>query len=483
MPVFSTGNRCTMPGLPFDIELLRRHDAQGPRYTTYPTERNFQAMSQADHIGAVLRGNRPSPDAPVSLLLRAPFFPVPSHSGDEERRLLYLEALLQELRMQGSLLGASRPVERLHLGDRLASVFDDDQLALVVKRVESAFGVTSQARRDFSIEIDPHTVDARRLARLSQLGFNRILLAMQAPHQQDTLHQDGVAEHIAALVLEGRRLQMRSISLRVTYAHPRQSVEGFDRSLDRVIASQPDRIEIEAYAPLPGAAGPNLRSVSSELPDSDLRLRLLQLAIRKLTAVGYVHLGMDQFARVGDELVLAMAGNRLQWGAGGYSAHAGLDLIGAGAGGTSRIGGAYTQNSRRIEDYIASIAAGFLPTVRGWLHTNEDLLRACVIERILCGREIRYGVLSSRFGVDARRHFRAELAMLGEAASDGLVELLPDRLIVTRRGRYFLHAVATPFDAYLRPAAHGSAAGRRSPHERRGLRKHPAGATAGPGPA
>ena len=448
-----------MTAAAIDPDLLRRYDLPGPRYTSYPTAPNFRAFTPANHAWVAHRSSAKMPGAPLSLYVHAPFCANPCFfcgctrviTRDPALIVHYLHVLLREIELQGALFGRRRPIEQLHFGGGTPTYFSDEQLQVVLDQLERCFGFAPAAPREFSIEIDPRTVDAPRLARLVGMGFNRVSLGVQDfdPVVQAAVNRVQAPELTEDLVREGRSLGLRSISFDLIYGLPRQTLEGFGQTLERVITAQPDRISIYGYAHLPATFKAQRHIAAAELPDADARLELLRLAIGKLVAVGYVHIGMDHFARPGDELAQALEQRRLQRTFQGYSTRAGLDLVGVGMSSISHIDGAYSQNACGLGDYQAAIEAGNLATTRGLMLTHEDQLRAAVIERILCGRDVRYSVLSARFGIDARRHFRPALTRLAQAGRDGLVELLPDRLRITPRGRYFLRAIAMPFDAYL----------------------------------
>lgn len=447
-----------MTEIPFDLDLLRRYDIAGPRYTSYPTAPQFAPMTGDDHVAAIARSRLAAPDAPLSLYVHVPFCANPCYycgctrviTRDARLRARYFDALLSEIDLQGSLFDAKRPIEQLHFGGGTPTSFTDDQLGAVLDRIRGRFGFAPADRREFSIEIDPRTVDAARLERLAAVGFNRISLGVQDfdPDVQSAVNRNQAPELVETLVHQARHLELRSVAFDLIYGLPRQTLEGFGTTLDRVIASLPDRIAIYAYAHLPEMFKAQRQIHRDELPDAALRLRLLQMAIEKLEAVGYVHVGMDHFARPGDELVMALRSKGLHRNFQGYSTRSGLDLLGLGMSGISRIGGAYTQNARGLTGYLDAIAARRPATVRGVGLTKEDELRAAVIEAILCGRDLSYEALGARFGISARHHFRRELAELAGAARDGLVDLRPDGLSVTPRGRHFLRVLAMPFDAY-----------------------------------
>lgn len=449
-----------------DADLLRRHDRPGPRYTSYPTAAQFYALTAQDHAQACARGDA---DAPLSLYVHAPFCASPCFycgctrviTRDAQRMQRYVDAACTEIALQARLFDVRRPVEQLHFGGGTPTAFTDAQLGALLAQIERSFGFVAPAQREFSIELDPRTVDAARLENLARLGFNRISLGVQ---DFDVSVQQAVnrvqPEHLtAALVQAGRRLGLRSIAFDLIYGLPRQTLEGFTDTLDRVVALQPDRIAIYGYAHLPAMFKAQRHIHAHELPDAALRLALVQRANTRLTQAGYVHIGLDHFARPDDELAHALQHGGLQRNFQGYSTRAGLDLLGIGLSAISHIGGAYTQNARALPEYLAAVEHGRLPTSRGCVLSDEDHLRAEIIERLMCDGQVHFTPLSARHRVDVAAHFADAFARLAPAVVDGLLERGGDHLRVTARGRYFLRSLAMAFDAYLFESAPAPAPG------------------------
>jgi oxygen-independent coproporphyrinogen-3 oxidase len=187
----------------------------------------------------------------------------------------------------------------------------------------------------------------------------------------------------------------------------------------------------------------------ADLPAPEAKLALLALAIEKLGAAGYEYIGMDHFALPGDELARARAHGGLHRNFMGYTTHADTDLLGLGVSSISRIADSFSQNPRDLPSWEAAIDAGRLPVWRGLELSTEDLLRAEVIQQLMCQGEIDVGLIEERFGIDFRQHFGAEIARLAPLQADGLVELAPGRIAATARGRLLLRIIAMCFDAYL----------------------------------
>lgn len=429
----------------FVPDLVQRYDLPGPCLTAYPGVSRFGPFTPVDHERAVHAGNAATPTAALSLHLHLSSHSDPPLTASEPvaataTATADLRWLLHEVDLQAALFRKRRPVERLHFGGAPCG-YTDEQLGALLTALESRFGFAAAERREFSIRIDPAQVDPQRLVRIAAMGFRRMLLALQPPDPGSASRAPANAR-IDALIEAARGLGLHPISFDLGCGLLPPVAARFGRTLDRVIAWQPDRVAIRAASWPPAAA---------------LRLPLRQLAVERLVGAGYVYIGLDHFALPDDELALAIERNRLQHNFQGYSARARLDVLGLGPGRISRIDGAYSQNAAAPAEYRAALEAGRLPVTRGRLLTREDQLRALVIERILCGREVHYGLLGTRFGVDFREHFRSALLWLAPAERDGLVRRLPDSLCITPRGRYVLPALARPFDAYPRRAETDSA--------------------------
>lgn len=432
-----------MTAVALDPDLLGRYGAGSPCLDSYPEPRTFRPLSAADFHGPDRSGGDAPATAPLALYVRlAGRQPDREPMRDAPAAEDYFQVLKHEIAMVAVRLGPGRRIEQLYLDGGAQFLFSDEQIQGLLDQVDRSFGFSNA--REMSIELDPRAVDPGRLARLLRLGF--LHFAMRVRDVDATVQ--AAIKRLQGPELGnalGERVEQRrahSISLELVYGAPDQAPHSFELSLDHVVGSQADRISLRPFRHAP------VHDPGEERKRRARSMALLSTAITRLTAVGYVHIGMDCFVRPGDELADAMVHGRLQRGLHGYSARPAIDRLGVGVGSLSRIGNAYGENARSQVEYVAAIVAGEGATARGWMLSAEDLLRSAVIDRILCGRELRYGVLYGRFGVDARRHFRSELATLAPAARDGLVDLLPDRLHVTAVGRFFLCALARTFDSY-----------------------------------
>jgi oxygen-independent coproporphyrinogen-3 oxidase len=458
-------HRGAMNTIPFDPEMLRRHDRPGPRYTSYPTAPQFDAAFTADHMLAqVERSNQDPIPRQLSLYLHIPYCTSPCFycgcnriiTRDAHKGEAYLLRLLREIGMTAPLYARDRDVVQLHLGGGTPNFLRPAQLGTLMESLACQFHFSTRRDRDFSIELDPRFVRPDDIATLAGLGFNRASLGVQDfdPAVQAAVNRVQSVEETLAIIDACRDNGMRSVNVDLIYGLPRQTLEGFGRTLDTVIAAAPERLAVYGYAHLPDLFRAQRQIDAADLPTPAAKLALLQLAIDKLGSAGYRYIGMDHFAMPHDELARAQAHGGLHRNFMGYTTHAQTDLVGMGVSAISRVGDCYWQNPRDIIPWEAAVDAGHRPLWRGLQLDADDLLREDVIQQLMCQGTIDIRPLEARHGILFSEYFRDELARLVPLQGDGLVEVTRNAIQATSRGRLLLRIIAMCFDAYLhRPVA------------------------------
>ena len=445
---------------PFDAELLRRYDRPGPRYTSYPTAPQFRsAFGEAELREAARHSNGDPIPRPLSLYVHVPFCFSPCFycgcnrviTRDRGRADAYLSRLVREIALVGPLFDRDRDVNQLHLGGGTPNFLSSDQLGELLESLNRHFHFGAPRTRDFSIELDPRCVDAEYVEALAYLGFNRASLGVQDfdPAVQAAVNRIQSVQETMAVIAACRDSGFRSINIDLIYGLPKQNRAGFGRTLDTVIDARPDRLAIYSYAHLPQLFRPQKQIDESQLPDPETKLGLLQLAIEKLGDAGYRYIGMDHFALPDDDLALAQERGDLQRNFMGYTTHAESDLVGFGVSAISHIGDSYSQNPRDLPGWEAAIDNGRLPVWRGMHLSADDLLRADLIQQLMCQGEIDIPSLEERHDIHFLAYFEVDMLRLLPLAADGLVEISETCIRATARGRLLLRIVAACFDAYL----------------------------------
>ncbi|MFA5940797.1 MAG: oxygen-independent coproporphyrinogen III oxidase [Sinimarinibacterium sp.] len=447
-------------GVAFAPELIRRYGGPAPRYTSYPTALQFTPQFGEDDLR---RAVETSGDEPLSVYLHVPFCNSPCFYCGCTRVITrspgvieaYVRRLIAEIEIQARLFGRRREILQLHFGGGTPTTLDGRQFGRVMGVLDRHFGLSSSPLREYSIEIDPRTLDDETMPMLAALGFNRVSFGVQDfdPAVQEAINRVQPAWQTWRAIDQARDAGFASVSLDLIYGLPRQTPDSFRHTLDQVVEAAPDRIAVYAYAHMPQLFRAQRQIALGDLPTPETRLKLLQLSIEHLTGAGYVYIGMDHFARPGDDLARALKDGTLQRNFQGYSTQGGCDLVALGMSAISHIGGSYSQNAKDLKAYAKAIDAGHLPVVRGLRMTDEDELRRGVIEDLMCRGQVDIAAVERAHGIRFAEHFADELQDLDALARDGLVTRDESSIRVSPTGRLLLRRVAQAFDAYSRPSS------------------------------
>ncbi len=448
------------------LELVRKYNIPGPRYTSYPTAPQFSEsidrpalFAEIAHDNRNLSAAAPQPaEGPLSLYLHLPFCETLCwYCGCTTvitKRLAsageYVTWLEKELALTAPLLNSARPVTQLHFGGGTPTFLPPAEIDRLGTAIHRHFKFDSHSEN--SVEIDPRRLTKEHVEAFRRLGCNRASLGVQDtnPEVQLAVHRWQPLAQTAQAITWLREAGFQSISVDLIYGLPLQTAATFSQTLDEIIALNPDRLAVFSYAHVPWIKpAQKIFDDRAQLPTTEEKLAMLMTAVEKLTAAGYAQIGMDHFARPNDELALAFAAGTLHRNFQGYTTRAGASLYGFGMSSISETSGAFRQNHKDLPDYIAALEAGRLPIERGYLLSSDDRHRRLIISAIMCGKEINFAQLSQQLGLDFATTYATELASLADLENDQLLVRQPQGLAVTPLGRLFLRIIAMRFDAHL----------------------------------
>lgn len=441
-------------------ELLRRLDISGPRYTSYPTADRFveaftgqdyaHALSQRRTVAAALA-------LPLSLYVHIPFCESLCYycacnkiiTKQHGRSASYLYYLGREVDLHVQTIGLEQSVSQLHLGGGSPTFLTDQELADLMAMLQRNFALVPGG--EYSIEVDPRTVNAQRLEAIFKLGFNRISFGVQDFDYavQKAVHRIQPTDQVFELVQAARAQGFESVNIDLIYGLPKQTPESFDRTLEQVVALRPDRIALYAYAHLPERFKPQRRIAAVDLPKGHAKVSMLARSVQVLLGAGYVYVGMDHFALPKDALAVAKRQGRLHRNFQGYSTQTDCDLIALGVSSIGRIGATYSQNAKTLDEYYDLLDQGRFPVVRGLALSRDDLVRRAVIMALMCQGELQIESIELAYLIDFKSYFAKELEALQLLVEQGLVQVDEQAIQLTAQGWYFVRAVAMVFDRYL----------------------------------
>jgi oxygen-independent coproporphyrinogen-3 oxidase len=442
----------------FDLDLVRKYNVPGPRYTSYPTAPQFSEATPEEALVEAIRRDNHDAARPLSLYFHLPFCETlcwfcgcttvitlkrDSASG-------YIDYLEKEFALIQPLLRPERRVAQMHFGGGTPTFLPPATIRRLGGAIHSRFKFADDSEN--SVEVDPRRITRDHIRAFRELGCNRASLGVQDtnPEVQLAIHRLQPMDITRQAFDWMREEGFHSISIDLIFGLPRQTADSFARTIDEVLTLRPDRLAVFSYAHVPWIK-PSQRIFEKQanLPSTEEKLKMLATAVRKLTAAGMVYIGMDHFARADDELAVAQREGTLQRNFQGYSTHAGASIYGFGMSSISQTGDSYRQNLKELPAYYAALDAGRLPFERGLILSEEDCIRRQVIMRIMCDRRINYANLSRRLGVDFMAKFAREIESLADLETDGLLRRTNEGFVVTGVGALLIRIIAMRFDAYL----------------------------------
>jgi len=436
-------------------EFLARYNRPGPRYTSYPTAPVWNdSFGPADLEKVHEEANLAK--SPVSLYMHIPFceslclFCACNVIIQKDKRVAppYLEILKREMTRVSRSVSSDRPVVQFHWGGGTPTY-------LTPAQIEDLFGFTREhftfaPDAEIGIEVDPRVTSREHLETLRKVGFNRLSMGIQDFHPlvQKTIHRIQPFELTGGLIKSARDLGFESINVDLIYGLPYQTAETFAHTVDQILELAPDRVALFSYAHVPWLKKQQ-GSFAGHLPEGMQKFEIFRTGLLKFLEAGYLYIGMDHFAKPGDELAVSQQNRTLHRNFQGYTTKAGADLYGMGITAISGIQNAYAQNQRDIPSWEKAFAERGIATMRGYHLSDDDRLRRAVISRLLCHTIVLKNEISREFSIDFDRYFVDELARLAPFRDDGLVILDPSEIRTTWLGRIFIRNLAMIFDPYL----------------------------------
>lgn len=441
------------------LDLLQKYSVHGPRYTSYPTAPYFHTgFGEAEWRRALAA---PAADRGLSLYAHIPFCDSLCYycgcnmvaTRDYGKTVPYLAALDREMATAAAAVDPARVVRQLHWGGGTPTYLNPDDIRRLMAMMRTHFTLAEDA--EISCEVDPRELTFEHLAALRETGFNRVSFGVQDmdPDVQQAVNRIQ-SEFLIRQVLDwSRELGFSSINLDLIVGLPKQTVDSFRRTLERVSLWAPDRLAVFAYAHVPWMKKHQYLINEADLPDPATRLALQQAVNDMLGAAGYVNIGLDHFARPEDELVRAQQNKTLWRNFQGYTTHKDCDILAFGASSISQTADVYMQNEKKLKPYQERVATTGFAVERGLRLTQDDRIRRDAITRVMCDLELDFAAFGREWDIAFTEYFADALADLRPLAADGLVEIAPDRVRVTASGRLFLRNIGMCFDRYLKEAA------------------------------
>ncbi|HHJ63711.1 MAG TPA: oxygen-independent coproporphyrinogen III oxidase, partial [Aquifex aeolicus] len=441
----------------FDRALVKKYDRPGPRYTSYPPATEFtEEVGEEDYRRKLVESN--ARKTPLSLYFHIPFCEsgcyycgcniIISHRKGIE--VPYLQRVYREMDMLTELIDESREVVQLHWGGGTPNYLTPEEIEEFMGEIRKRFPFSQDA--EVSIEIDPRFATDHQLRVIRDVGFNRISMGLQDLDEKVQKAINRIQPYSLMVEVMGklRELGFHSVNIDLIYGLPHQTRSSFEKTVEKVIELDPDRIAVYSFAYVPWVKPIQKRIDPKALPSPEEKLSILEMVVERFQDAGYVYIGMDHFAKPDDELAVAQRRGELWRNFQGYTTRKGVELIGIGATSIGMLQDSYFQNYKTLREYNVAVDEGKLPVFRGFLLKEDDFVRREVIMDIMCNLGVSFRKIDDMFGIVFEDYFARELEELRELEEDGLIRVRDRRIEILPVGRMLIRNVAMVFDAYLR---------------------------------
>ena len=442
-----------------DIALLTKYSQPGPRYTSYPPAPHFEEDFGIGQWRQEIIESQES-DGPLSLYVHIPFCDTLCYycgcnmvaTQKYDKALDYLTYLKREIDEVAELTDPQRPVVQMHWGGGTPTFLRAEDILDLAAYIQRRFRFAPDA--EVSVEVDPRGLTLEQVQALRESGFNRASMGVQDIHEkvQQAVNRVQPLSLIEEVYGWFRAEGFASINLDLMTGLPHQTVDSYRNTLTEIVRLNPDRLAVFGYAHVPWMKKHQKLIVESDLPNFEARMAMQELILETLEGAGFVHIGMDHFAKPEDELVKAQRGKTLWRNFQGYTTHRHADIYAFGASSISQTESVYAQNEKRPDSYQKLIEAHGLATVKGYRMTTDDKIRRDVITELMCDLSLTKAAIESRWKINFDEYFADSLRGLEPLQADGLVEADQNEIRVTNLGRLFLRNIAMNFDAYLKAA-------------------------------
>lgn len=440
-----------------DIDLLKKYNQPGPRYTSYPTAPLFSTDFTAEDFTSEIIETNAYNGSDLSLYFHFPYCESLCYfcgcnmlvSKNREHIREYNDYLKREIDILAPLISKNRKVEQMHWGGGTPSYLSPEEIREIGDYIKEKFVFAEDI--EASVEIDPRRLTFDHIKALRESGFNRVSMGVQDfnPQVQEAINRIQPEEMTRRAVEWTRQLSFGSLNLDLIYGLPHQTLDSFLETVEKVIDISPDRIAVFNYAHVPWLKKHQVLIKEEDLPTADARLEILKLTIETLVQSGYEYIGMDHFAKPTDELAIAQKENTLYRNFQGYSTKAGCDVYAFGVSAISQFQNIYAQNLKHLKEYYARVESGEAATNVGYRLTEDDHIRRETITQLMCHLQIDKRDIENKFGIDFEDYFADDLEKLDVFIDDGLLENNTEKIKILGAGKLVIRNVAMCFDAHL----------------------------------
>ena len=444
-------------------ELLLKYNKPVPRYTSYPPANFFKDnFSSEDYVKSIIKSNEENPEN-ISIYIHIPFCKKLCHycgcntcnMKDEETIKEYIKSVKKEMQLCFSHIDKKRKVSQIHYGGGTPNAISAQYLKELNELVFSNFKLLDEA--EIAIECNPAYLNEEYIKLLKEAKFNRFSLGIQDFNNDvlNIINRDPsllpVKDLITKLKMDNDRIK---VNLDFIYGLPLQSKKSFSKTIKQAIDTGADRIVTFSYAHVPWVNKAQKILEKAGLPDNDEKIAMYESAYEILSNNGYTAIGLDHYAKNDDDLKKALDNGTLHRNFQGYCTTKTTGQVYAfGVSAISQFESAYIQNTKDINDYIATINTNNFACIKGYFLNDDEKIIRYIIEKIMCNKKLLWEQVYKEFRLspnDMNSYISPAIETLNELNNDNIIKLSDNGIEVNEKEILFIRNVAAAFDPLLK---------------------------------
>jgi oxygen-independent coproporphyrinogen-3 oxidase len=445
-----------------NINIIKKYNQPGPRYTSYPPATFFhEEFTLDDYKRHILKSNTEQPEN-ISFYVHIPFCSKLCHFCGCNTTILrgedtvkkYIDAVIKEIETVASLLDKERKISQIHWGGGTPNAISLNHIERIMSSFHKHFSYTDNA--EVAMEVNPAYLDFQDIDKLKTIGFNRLSIGIQDFDSKilNLVNRDVSKHPVKDLVDYMKKAGFEGVNLDLIYGLPNQTVESFRKSVQQAIDISPDRLVTFSYAHVPWVKKAQKILEQYGLPTPEEKLKMFDAGLQMLTEAGYVSIGMDHYAKPGDELSKALKSRKLHRNFQGYATRETTGQVyGFGTSSISQLNGAYIQNTKLLNKYIESINKTGFAVERGYELSKEDIIRRDVISEIMCNGYLDMNKKSGEYKIslqELKKMLDFSENKLQNFIKDDLITFKKDILELKPEGFFVVRNIAMAFDPLLK---------------------------------
>lgn len=226
----------------------------------------------------------------------------------------YIDALCQEIVKVASCTSRKFPVHTIFLGGGTPSLLSPEQWAILFSTIDRCFAI--QNEYECTLEANPDSLTLEKLIEYHRLGINRLSIGMQSalPHELALLGRLHDHQTTQRCVEYARQAGFTNFNLDLIFNLPGQTLHDWQKSLEAALALQPTHLSLYALSLEEGTLlHQQVEHGILPTPEDDTAASMMDLAAQILSANGFIHYEVSNWAKGDDQIDYTCRHNLQYW--------------------------------------------------------------------------------------------------------------------------------------------------------------------------